>query len=187
MYICIGIIFLLFYFCWQAITRVLPNQYANASVTITALLDLCVGGGCLKQGWYFIRAWVACFWHRSPKCALVYKHLCPILLLIAFKLITYGTARVKTSEHVNFCISLYTKNCLYHNFISILMKYFPNCFQISMSTRRLMQWLCEDISVGGGCLRQGYFAYSCRRRVLRVTSPIWQGAILHNHIYVTTL
>ena len=116
-----------------------------------------------------------------------YKHLCPIMLLIAFKLITYGTARVKTSEHVNLCISLYTKNCLYHNLIPILTKYFPNCFQISMSTRCLIQWLCEDISVGGGCLRQGYFAYSCLIRVLRVTSPIWQGAILHNHIYVTTL
>ena len=81
------------------------------------------------------------------------------MLLIAFKLITYGTARVKTSEHVNLCISLYTKNCLYHNFLPILAKYFPNRFQISMSTRCLIQWLCEDISVGGGCLRQGYFAY----------------------------
>ena len=109
------------------------------------------------------------------------------MLPIAFKLITYGTARVKTSEHVNLCISLYTKNCLYHNFLPILAKYFPNCFQISMSTRCLIQWLCEDISVGGGCLRQGYFAYSCLIRVLRVSSPIWQGAILHNHIYVTTL
>ena len=39
-YICIGIIFLLFYSCWQAITHMLPNQYANASVTITALLGL---------------------------------------------------------------------------------------------------------------------------------------------------
>ena len=82
------------------------------------------------------------------------------MLLIAFKLITYGTARVKTSEHVNLFISLYTKNCLYHNFIPLLTKYFPNCFQISMSTRCLIQWLCEDISVGGGCLRLGYFAYS---------------------------
>ena len=69
------------------------------------------------------------------------------MLLIAFKLITYGTARVKTSEHVNLCISLYTKNCLYHNFIPILTKYFPICIQISMLTRRLIQWLCEDISV----------------------------------------
>ena len=40
---------------------------------------------------------------------------CALLLPIAFKLITYGTARVKTSEHVNLCISLYTKNFLYHN------------------------------------------------------------------------
>ena len=39
-YTCIGIIFLLFYSCWQTITRMLPNQYANASVTITALLGL---------------------------------------------------------------------------------------------------------------------------------------------------
>ena len=93
------------------------------------------------------------------------------MLPIAFKLITYGTARVKTSEHVNLCISLYTKNCLYHNFLPILAKYFPNCFQISMSTRCLIQWLCEDISVGGGCLRQGYFAYSFLIRVLRVSSP----------------
>ena len=109
------------------------------------------------------------------------------MLLIAFKLIAYGTARIKKSEHVNLCISLYTKDFLYHNFIPTLMKYLPNCFQISMPARRLIQWLCEDISVGGGCLRQGYFAYSCLRRVLRVTAPIWQGAILHNHIYVTTL
>ena len=40
LYICRGIIFLLFYSCWQAITRMLPNQNANASVTITALLGL---------------------------------------------------------------------------------------------------------------------------------------------------
>ena len=39
LYISIRIIFLLFYSCWQAITRMLPNQYANASVTITALVS----------------------------------------------------------------------------------------------------------------------------------------------------
>ena len=84
------------------------------------------------------------------------------------------------------CVFLCTRRTyfLYHNFIPILTKNLPNCFQISMPTRRLIQWLCEAISVGGGCLRQGYFAYSCPRRVLRVTAPIWQGAILHNHIYV---
>ena len=81
---------------------------------------------------------------------------------------------------------MYTKNFFYHNFIPILTKYLPNCFQISMPTGRLIQWVCEDISVGGRCLRQGYFAYSCPRRVRRVTAPIWQGgdytlSYLRNH------
>ena len=87
------------------------------------------------------------------------------------------------SIHIFLC----TRRTVYIIIFTHIDEIFPEFFQISMSTRCLIQWLCEDISVGGGCLRQGYFAYSCLIRVLRVTSPIWQGAILHNHIYVATL
>ena len=153
---------------------------ANALVTITALLGLWCRRRVPQTGMIF---------YPSLRCVLLAPEslMCISLqTLVSYhaahsvKFITYGTAGVKTSEHVNLYISLYTKNFLYHHFIPILTKYLPNCFRISMPMRCLIQCLREDISVGGGCLRQGYFAYSCLRCVLRVTVPIWQGAILHN-------